>query len=123
MRRRVTRAIREKPFSERSALFGRETSPVKSSDELDGIDSQLHRLLPQGARLRGTLKGKDYRARVQRNGKVRFQAKLYKSLTVAAKAAVKRPINGWWFWQIERGRGNWVRLNKVRTAGTPIYVT
>jgi hypothetical protein len=119
MRRGIARAIREKQYSEASALFGRETTPVKNL--VDG-DSDLRRLLPQGGRLRGTHKGKVFRARVGRNGKIRFNGTFYKSLSVAAAAVLKRPTNGWWFWQIERGRKNWVRLNKIRRAGTPIYL-
>jgi len=30
--------------------------------------------------------------------------------------------NGGWFWQIERGGRNWVRLTKIKKAGTPMYV-
>jgi len=122
MRRGIARAIREKQHNEASALFGRESTPVQNARRADGVDSVLHRLLPQGGRLRGTLKGRTFRARVRPNGKIRFNGKFYKSLTLAAVAAVKRPTNGWWFWQIERGRRNWVTLNKIRRAGTPIYV-
>jgi hypothetical protein len=119
MRRRIKRAIREKQYSEVSSLFGRETTPVPG--HLKG-DSSLRRLLPQGARLRGTLKGKIFRARVRRSGDIRFNGRIYRSLSLAAIAAIKRPTNGWWFWQVERGRSNWVRLEKIRKAGTPIYL-
>ena len=78
-------------------------------------------MFPQGARLKGTLRHKIFRARIRRNGKVHFNGKLYNSRTLAAVAAIKRPTNGWWFWQVESGRGNWVRLHKIRKAGTPIY--
>ncbi len=122
MRRGIARAIRDKQYSEVSSLFGRETTPVQNLQRADGVDSELHRLLPQGGRLRGTLKGKIFRARVQPNGKIRYNGEFYKSLSVAASAAVKRPTNGWWFWQVERGRRNWVRLNKIRRAGTPIFL-
>ena len=122
MRRGIAKAIRVKQHSEASLLFGRETTPVKTSKSTPGVDSDLLRFFPQGAKIRGTLKGKVFRGRVLRNGKVRFGGKLYNSLSVAAHAAIKRPTNGWWFWQIERGRKNWVRLNKIRRAGTPIYI-
>lgn len=122
MRRRIKRAIKEKQYTEVSSLFGRETTPVTQSRSSNGRDSELRRLLPQGGKIKGTLKGKVFRARVRRSGDVRFKGKLYKSLSVAAFAAIKRPTNGWWFWQIERGRGTWVRLNKIRRAGTPIYL-
>jgi len=119
MRRRISRAIREKQYSEVASLFGRGTTPVGQKAERDNL---LRRLLPQGARLRGTLKGKIYRAHARRSGDVRFNGRIHKSLSDAATAAVKRPTNGWWFWQVERGRGNWVRLEKIRKAGTPIYL-
>lgn len=122
MRRRIRRAIREKQYSEVSSLFGRESTPVKQLRRSNARDSELRRLLPQGGKIKGTLKGRVFRARVRRSGDVRFKGKLYKSLSVAAYAAVKRPTNGWWFWQVERGRGNWVRLDKVRKAGTPLYL-
>jgi hypothetical protein len=121
LRRRIRKAIREKQYSEVSTLFGRETTPVGSAPK-DRRDSDLRRLLPQGAKIRGTLKGKIFRATVRRSGDIRFNGKLYKSLSLAGLAAIKRPTNGWWFWQVERGRGNWVRLEKIRKAGTPIYL-
>jgi hypothetical protein len=120
LRGRISRAIRAKQHSEVSSLFGR-TLKDESAQRANGVDSKLVRLLPQGARIRGTLRNKIFRARVRRDGKIRFKGKTYKSLSVAASAATKRPTNGWWFWQIERGRRNWVRLNKIRKAGTPVY--
>ena len=39
----------------------------------------------------------------------------------AGKAVVRRAVNGRWFWKIERGKGNWVRLTKIRRAGTALY--
>ncbi len=122
MRRGIARAIREKQSNEASALFGRETTPVRNQKQSDGRDNDLLRLLPQGARRRGTLRGKTFRARVRQNGKIWFAGKFYESLSLAARAATKHPTNGWWFWRIERGRKNWVRLNKIRKAGTPIYL-
>jgi hypothetical protein len=120
MRRRLLRAIRTKQDDEVKGLFGRDTSPVKDT-ESESVDNELVRLLPQGGRLRGTNKGKVFPARVRPNGKIRFNGKRYNSLTLAAVAAIHRPTNGWWFWQVERGRGNWVRMKNVRKAGTPIY--
>ena len=122
LRRQIQIAIREKQRSEVSSLFGRETTPVGKGKERAGGNARLKRLLPQGARLKGTLKGRVFRATVRRSGDIRFNGRIYKSLSVAAFAAVKRPTNGWWFWQVERGRGNWVRLEKIRKAGTPIYL-
>jgi hypothetical protein len=121
MRRRIQKAIRQKQYSEVADLFGLGTSPVGQKSDERKKRGELRRLLPQGGKLRGVLKGKIFRARARRSGDIRFNGKIYKSLSVAAHAAINRPTNGWWFWQIERGRGNWVRLEKIRKAGTPVY--
>jgi hypothetical protein len=92
-----------------------EQKPKKSAEPA------LLRLLPDGARLRANYKGKQYRARVGRDGRVRFNGQLYPSLSFAAKAVVKRSINGWWFWKVEKGKANWGRLYKLRRTGTPLY--
>jgi hypothetical protein len=84
-------------------------------------DPDLIRFLPGGARLMATYKGKTYRARVRQDGRVRFNGQYYSSLSLAAKSVARRPINGWWFWRVEKGKGNWVRLYKIRRAGTPVY--
>ena len=42
------------------------------------------------------------------------------ALVPVALAADKKPVNGWRFWHVERGRGNWVRLSEKRKAGTPM---
>ncbi|MGY4618580.1 hypothetical protein ACVWZ4_003807 [Bradyrhizobium sp. USDA 4472] len=120
MRRQLARAIRRKQRSEVSSLF----TPMRAMKiaQKTGAESDLVKLLPQGARLRGTLKERVFRATVRPNGTVRFRGITYKSLSLAASAAVKRPTNGWWFWQIERGRRNWIRLTKIRKAGTPVFL-
>jgi hypothetical protein len=122
MQRRIARAIREKQHSEVTALFGRRLTQDVTFEKANEVDSDVVRLFPQGARIRGTLKKKVFRARIRRDGKIRFNGTTYNSLSVAAHAAIKRPTNGWWFWQVERGRKNWVRLNKIRKAGTPVYL-
>lgn len=123
MRRRIAQRIRSKQLDEVSSLFGRRRVAAKNANPVVGVETVLTRLLPQGARIKGTLRNKVFRARVRRNGTIRFKGATYKSLSLAAHAAIKRPTNGWWFWQIERGRGNWVRLTKIRKAGTAVYVT
>jgi hypothetical protein len=121
MKRQIMKAIRGKQSREVSSLFGNLAALVDAPEATSRVDANLMRLLPAGARLRGTNKGKTFRARVRRNGRVHYNGQDYLSLSLAAKAAIKRAVNGWWFWQIERGRNNWVRLTKIRKLGTPIY--
>jgi hypothetical protein len=121
MKRQIMKAIRDKQTKEVSSLFD---SFIHLKDEPSGKprgESDLIRFLPKGARLKGTNKGKTFRATARRDGRVRYKGQTYSSLSLAAKAAIRRSVNGWWFWQIERGKRNWVRLTKIRKAGTPVY--
>ena len=125
LRRFIRRVIRQKQNKEVSSLFDTVrmnlVQAVEERRPKSSANPELIRLLPGGARLRANYKGKQYRARVRRDGRVRFNGDLYTSLTLAAKSVTKRYFNGWWFWKVEKGKGNWVRLNKVRRTGTPLY--
>jgi hypothetical protein len=122
MKRKIRSAIRRKQTAQTASLFGRIDV---GDDELQRPkirgDAELARFLPLGAKLRADYKGKVFRARARRTGTVRYNGKNYSSLSLAAKAVLKRSANGWWFWKVERGKNNWVRLTKIRRAGTAVY--
>jgi hypothetical protein len=119
MKRPILRAIRDKELKRISSFFARYT--IEEDEAEAHGESELLRLLPNGARLRGVYKGKVYRAKARRDGTISYSGSKFSSLSLAAQYITKRPMNGWWFWQVERGRGNWVRLTKIRRAGTPIF--
>jgi predicted GIY-YIG superfamily endonuclease len=121
MRRRIARRIRERQAREVSSLFGRQIAAARAPKR-SGVNAALVRLLPQGGRLRAIYKGKTYKARVRRDGRVRFAGSTYRPLSLAGHAVTRRPTNGWHFWDVERSRGNWVRMNKIRRVGTPVYL-
>ncbi|MGH6754093.1 MAG: GIY-YIG nuclease family protein [Bradyrhizobium sp.] len=122
LKRRIWRAIREEHDKEHTKLFDRVRRNSASKDLSKRTKaSELMRFLPQGARLRGIHKGKLHKATARRDGRVLFNGAYYQSLSLAAAAAVKRSINGWWFWKVQQGQGNWVRLTKIRRAGTAVY--
>lgn len=65
--------------------------------------------------LKASFKGKTLRARVLRDGSIRFRGKRYTSPSVAAAVACGRiSCNGWTFWKYERAPGDWVRLTTLR---------
>lgn len=64
--------------------------------------------------LRATLKGRKFKARIRRNGSIRFKGKIYNSPSAAGCAASKRSCDGWYFWKYERAPGDWVKLNELR---------
>jgi len=76
--------------------------------------SVLADLIPGSMRLRTTLKGKVFKARVRKNGTIRFKSKTFNSLSAAASAACGHPCDGWYFWKYERGPGEWVKLHELR---------
>ncbi|SKA04900.1 Protein of unknown function [Enhydrobacter aerosaccus] len=84
-------------------------------------EEKVLQLFPEGARVRATNHKKSFSAIIRRDGQVRFDGTLYSSLSAAAKAALGRSVNGWWFWQVERGKNNWIRLHEARRAGIPIF--
>ena len=118
MRRGIAREIKERQHSKVSSLLGRAALKVASTKS--GADSQLLKYFPKGVLIRGKLKTQTFKARILPSGKIRFKGGTYNSLSVAAYNAIKRPTNGWWFWQVEQTRGNWVRLEKIRRAGTVV---
>ena len=76
--------------------------------------SELARLIRGPLRLRARYRGHTYTARVRRDGRIRFQGKVYTSPTGAAKVLLKRPCSGWWFWEVEQAPGDWVKLKELR---------
>ena len=66
-----------------------------------------------GKRLYGTYKGRDYKAIVYANGRIRLRNQFYDTPSGAARAAVGRSVNGWTFWHIRRA-GELVPLTAVR---------
>jgi Restriction Enzyme Adenine Methylase Associated len=91
---------------------GRATKLARSRSALGG--TTLTSYINGPMELRARLKGKTLRARVRRDGSVRFRGEVYRSPSAAARAACRRSCNGWWFWKFERAPGDWVRLRELR---------
>jgi len=91
-------------------LGGEEEAPRK---EPKGILGQY--LLGRSAKLQRRYRGRLFRARVRRDGRIRFQRKLYRTPSDAAAAARGgKASNGWYFWHYERAPGDWVLLDELR---------
>ena len=119
IRRAFARDMRQRQNTELRSLLGREIPTVvdDSADEETG-DGRRPVLAPyfhKSTKLTATHKGKHLTARVLRDGKIRFDGKLYNAPSFAGAAAVKRPTcNGWTFWKYERAPGDWVVLDCLR---------
>jgi len=85
----------------------------KKTSRGDRADRPLMGVVGGGKRIYATYKGKDYRAVVYNNGRIKFNGQFYDSPSAAGKAAIKREVNGWTFWRIRKG-GKPVKLNELR---------
>ena len=91
---------------------GKSKNVVKSNYRADS--GALISFINKGFAIRGYYKGKLYKARVYKNGWIRFGKFLYKTPSGAGKAARKRSTNGWSFWHYQRSPGDWVSLKVLR---------
>lgn len=115
--KRFAAEIRRQERERLAMLLGWGTirSPSKSRGTVDGRAVMTRYLHGKRLRLKGSRKGRAFRALVMRDGRIRFNGKLYHSPSLAGGAAVgRRSVNGWWFWHFERAPGDWVRLRELR---------
>jgi hypothetical protein len=122
LKKKLQQAVKQQYQQEVAGLFARSARAAKALRNGDkGEKEKLLQLFPEGARVKATNRKKMFRAVIRRDGQVRFDGTLYSSLSAAAVAALGRAVNGWWFWQVERGKNNWIRLKEARRAGIPIF--
>ena len=117
LRSRLARDLRRKQRDEINWLIGRTTSPTaKRSGKKARIKGQpvLARYFNRSTRLLAKYRDKVIKARIRKNGMIRYKDKDYKSPSIAGSAVVKRSCNGWTFWKYERAPGDWVPLDELR---------
>ena len=79
------------------------------------MERPLRGVFPGGKVIYATYKGKEYKAWVNRLGRIRINSKRYDTPTAAAKAIItKGTINGWNFWKYKDKTGKLVKLTKLR---------
>jgi hypothetical protein len=106
IRRRFARDVKDRLNYEVALLFG--DKPRKPAPQARG--SKLRRM-----KLVAWFKGKKLKAQLLKGGRVRFNGKVYESLsTAAAKACKRRTCNGWTFWKYLRAPGDWVTVDHLR---------
>lgn len=117
LRRQLTRDLRKRQRSEINELFGRATTARAApalTRRVNGRVPVLSKYRLPSPLLRVRYKRKLYRARVLRDGSIRFDGKLYSSPSLAGTAVIKRPCNGWTFWTYQQAPGDWVQLDTLR---------
>jgi hypothetical protein len=117
LKRTLKRDIKNYQKKEWMDLIGQDfkTDLVKiSKKEKNGSQPILAPYVTKPFKLRASVRGKKFKARVRKDGSIRFRTRIYKSPSAAGGAACKRSCDGWYFWKYERAPGDWVKLNELR---------
>ena len=118
LRAKYSKDIRALQRRELSWLIGHGSTlkPGRKREELpEGSQPVLGQYISRPIPLRARYKGKVFKARVRRDGSIRFAGKIYRSPSLAGAAACeRRSCNGWTFWTYERAPGDWIPLDELR---------
>ena len=71
-------------------------------------------LVDRAVPLWGSKNGREYKARLLKNGLIRFNGNDYTTPTAAGRAASRRSVNGWTFWWFRNHTGEWQQLDTLR---------
>ena len=122
LKRKLARSIRMKQKAELYALMGRKMKVGKTAGKMKGGRSGraydaagIAEHFGKAMTLKATFKGKSCRARLRKNGTLSCRGKSNLTPTEAAEVATGRRVNGFYFWKIERGPGDWVKLKDVQS--------
>lgn len=117
LRRRFRRDMRQSLDAEINGMF-EEVRPSRRKPAPKKPDGRAPALAPYVASafpIRAEINGKRFRARVRRDGAIRYAGKIYNTPSSAAVAACGHAQNGWDFWEFQRAPGDWVYLSALRS--------
>jgi hypothetical protein len=117
IKRKFGRDVRQRHRHDIDILLGIRRKPENSDSRIHvaGKSGSLVRVLRGRAmRLRRTYKGKLFKARLRKDGKVVHNRVIYPTPSAAGKAICGRAVSCWKFWQCERAPGDWVKLERIR---------
>ena len=90
----------------------------------EGRTPRLTPFVSEGFNITASGGGKEFDARVRKDGMIIFKDKEFFSPSAAAKAALpERSIDGWGFWMLKDKDGNRVPLDTLRGSKSPLKAT
>ncbi len=118
LKRQFRRQIARSQRAELQFLFERPRPGARQVEGKDRVPKANRGVLAQYIdrhfKIRFVYKGKVHVARVRTDGRIRFKGKLYRSPSAAARAVVRRGIDGWFAWRYEQAPGDWVPIDELR---------
>ncbi|MCH8146757.1 MAG: DUF2924 domain-containing protein [Planctomycetes bacterium] len=117
--RQLRRKMQKRQKEELDEIFAKDAGPQRAVSKAarsrkvkrkkagrgDRVDRPLKGLVGAGKRIYATYKGKEFKAIVYRNGRIKFNGQLYDSPSAAGKSVQKRETNGWSFWRVRKDGG------------------
>ncbi|MBI4565182.1 MAG: DUF2924 domain-containing protein [Planctomycetes bacterium] len=113
LNRELKRLMRQEQTEVMRRLLGLGLRNTETHTESDS-KAVLAPFVRKGFQIRWRYKGVTYKARVRRDGVIRFRGRKYNSPSTAASAITRRGMNGWSCWRYERAPGDWVPLDNLR---------
>lgn len=121
LRHALERRYRDKQEAERSELFGARAARAgrgvakRSARRASTGAPPLAPFASQVREIRARYKGREIRATVESDGRIRLGRHLHRSPSGAAESVVNRPCSGWTFWKWRGSEGEWVPLEALRS--------
>ena len=116
LRRRFRRDMKQSFNVEINGMLGdlrpprRKTAPNKAAGRVPVLAKYISAAFP----VQADHKGKHFKAKVRRDGTIRYAGRIFKTPSSAAVAACGHAQNGWDFWKYQRAPGDWVYLSALR---------
>jgi hypothetical protein len=103
--------VKKKQKEEFDEMFGVRRLSMRTKKAAP--NRSLEGLVSRRTLLYRAYKGREYKAYLSPKGTIRYSNKTYTSPSGAGKAVAKRNVNGWTFWYVKNGEGDWVRLKEI----------
>jgi hypothetical protein len=114
----LKRMLKDEWIKQLGGIIGGRSIPAGRIKRIKGkkIDKRpLQNYFSQGKVIYANYRGKEYKAWVYRNGKIKFNGKFFESPSVAGIAVTKKKtINGWRFWKYKNKDGELVYIDQLR---------
>lgn len=115
MLQKLKSMVQEKQREEFEEMFSLKKKASKNrKTSKRGLTTSLEGLVSSKTTLFRTYKGKEYKAVLYPNGKIKFAGQYFESPSSAAKSIVRHGVNGWKFWYLRDDNNDIILLNDLR---------
>jgi hypothetical protein len=114
----LKRKLKDEWIKQLGVMIGNKIRPagkIKKGKIKKTGERPLHGYFPEGKIIHANYKGKEYKAWVYSNGRIKVNSEIFDSPSLAGLAITKkRTMNGWRFWKYKDKNGELVYIDKLR---------